>query len=111
MTTDDTWTKRMQRALAFLAETDEQEAKLRSAEELAKEKMKAKFAAIAAHADGTVLQRESVAYGHEEYQSARASYLMAMSEHGSLKNQRSTAAITIEVWRSLNAARNKGQIV
>lgn len=104
-------TERLQQALTYLAETDEQEAKLKALVEKNKRKMDAMFTTIAAHTKGTVLEREAAAYGHADYISARDAYLLALSEHGAVKNKRATECIIVDVWRSLNAARNKGQIV
>ena len=103
---------RVETALIRLAESDEQEAELRSLVEKTKEECKAKFIVIAAaEKEGTVMQREAVAYKHESYKSTQAAYYNALTEHGKVKNQRAHEVIVIDVWRSLNAARNKGQIV
>ena len=101
----------MNKALTHLGETDELEAQLKSLAEKKKKKAEATFKIIAAASSGTVLEREAKASEHESYKTAEAAYFTALTEHGSLKNQRSTDSITIDVWRSLNAARNKGQIV
>ena len=101
----------MNKALTHLGETDEDEAKLKTAVERAKKKMDAEFKIIGSTALGTVIEKEAAAYRHETYKSSAAAYFTALTEHGKLKNERSTDSITIDVWRSLNAARNKGQIV
>ena len=101
----------MNKALNHLGETDEKEAHLKTLAEKAKKQAEATFKTIAAASGGTVLEREAAALKHESYKTAEAAYFTALTEHGSLKNQRSTDSITIDVWRSLNAARNKGQIV
>lgn len=107
-----TWTSRMNEALRLLAESDEQEAELRTLVEKSKKSMDAKFKTIAAHSGKKiVLEREAYALEHAEYQTTEAAYLNALTQHGKLKNERATHVITIDVWRSLNAARNKGQIV
>ncbi len=107
----ETWTQKMEGSLQRLAETDEQEAQLNGLKEKLKSKAKAKHSLLASSYKGTVLERESFADNHEGYKSADAAYFIALIEHGKLKNERTTCVITIDVWRSLNAARNKGQIV
>ena len=105
------WTKRMEEALTHLGETDEKEAQLRVLAEKSKKKMESQFKIIAAAFSGSVLERESHAYRHDQYKSSAAAYFLALTEWTKLKNERSTDSITIDVWRSINAARNKGQIV
>lgn len=103
--------ERLEKALTYLAETDEQEADLKANADGAKRAMDAVFAMVAAHSQGTVLEREAAAYESKRYQDAESHYLCCLAEHGAIKNKRATETILIEVWRSLNAARNKGQIV
>ena len=107
----ETWTQRMNKALTHLGETDEQEAQLRSLVEKNKKKMEATFKIVASANLGTVIEKEARAYEHENYKTVSAAYFLSLTEHGKLKNERATDSITIDVWRSLNAARNKGQIV
>jgi len=38
-------------------------------------------------------------------------YFKALRNFEAMKNERARNVIVIDVWRSLNAARNKGQIV
>jgi hypothetical protein len=102
---------RLEKALTYLASTDREEADLFADAERKKKAMESMFTTIAAHSEGTVIQREAKAYEHSRYEEARDAYLAALSEHRAMKNKRSTESILIEVWRSLNAARNKGQIV
>ena len=104
--------ERMERALQFLAESDETEAQLRSLFEDKKHEAKSKFDVIAAYSDGgNEAKRNAAAYKHEEYKSAKAAELLALTEWGTLKNRRTTADKLIDCWRSMNAARNRGQIV
>jgi hypothetical protein len=103
--------ERMELSLKYLAETDEQFAELKAAVERTKIKAKAIWGAIASRASGTVLERESTADNHEAYESAMAAHFTALKEFEHIKNKRATECIVIDVWRSLNAARNKGQIV
>jgi len=102
---------RMENALHFLATSDETEAQLHSLYESNKNKTRAKFDTVAAYSEGgNEAKRNAAAYEHEDYKSAKAAELLALTEWCALKNRRSTANMLIDVWRSLNAARNKGQI-
>jgi hypothetical protein len=103
--------ERMEQSLRYLAETDEQFADLKTAVERTKMKAKAIWGAIASRASGTVLERESTADNHDSYDTAMAAHFTALKEFEHIKNKRVTETIVIDVWRSLNAARNKGQIV
>jgi len=104
--------KNMEDALTYLAESDEEEANLRAAMDGAKKKMESEFTILAAHSgEKTVLEKEAFAYSHDNYKAAESSWLSALSRHGHVKNRRSTGCILIDAWRSLNAARNKGQII
>ena len=102
---------RVGQALTRLAETDEQEAELRALVEKTKEQAKSMFTVIAASSSGTVLEREAAAYKHEDYKSAKAAEFNAIAQHQQVKNERAREVIVIDVWRSINSARNKGQIV
>ena len=104
-------TQRMELALKFLAETDEDCARLRAdharAEYMAKSVRNTNFAA----ADGTVADRNAAAENSPEYEAAKLAEFQAFQEYEAMKNKRATESIVIDVWRSLNSARNKGQIV
>jgi hypothetical protein len=102
---------RVEDALKFLAETDEQEAKLKALVEKTKEKMKSVFKIVAAASSGTVLEKEGKAYKHPDYESSADAHFTAIAQHQQLMNERKRQVLIIDVWRSLNAARNKGQIV
>jgi len=103
---------RVEDALKYLAETDYQEAELRAEVEGNKKSMDAKFKTLAAYSGKkTVLDKEAFAYKHEEYLASEAAYLRSLTEHGAIKNERHRNELVIDVWRSINAARNKGQIV
>jgi hypothetical protein len=104
----------MQESLEFLANTDEPEAKLYAKVERDKKAMEATFKAccqLAPKDRKTVAQREDYAYNHESYKTREAAWITSLAQHRTMKNQRATCNSNIEVWRSLNAARNKGQMV
>ena len=102
---------RVERALTYLAETDELFAKAKADVERSKHKAKAVFAAMFARNMGTVKERECEAEMHPQYQEALEDHFKAVEEYEFLRNKRNLEELVIEVWRSVNSARNKGQIV
>jgi hypothetical protein len=101
---------RLQKALTYIAETDEQEAQLHALVIKTKKKEEAIFDTIAAIGEGTVLERKARAHKHPDTESAVAAHLTALSEHRHVKNKRDTEKIIIDVWRSENATRRQGNI-
>ena len=104
-------TKRMDLALHYLAETDAQCAELRANHARAEYMAKSVRNAIFAASDGTVADRNAAAENSPEYEEAKLAEFQAFQEYEAMKNKRATESIVIDVWRSLNSARNKGQIV
>ena len=103
---------RMEQALRYLAETDETDAYHKAHVARAEHKAKKIKEAMFLHSDKkTVADRQADAADSEEYDAAMANYFEAVREFQHVRNKRTTETIVIDVWRSLNAARNKGQIV
>jgi len=102
---------RMEKALTFLAETSDQMAELddeyRSAA-LAVKKIKA---AVYVAESGGVEQRKALAENHPETLSAEQRESDAHLAYQKLKNKRDFEDKYIEVWRSVNSSRNRGNIV
>ncbi|NIP25771.1 MAG: hypothetical protein GWN94_02585 [Phycisphaerae bacterium] len=61
--------------------------------------------------EGAVQAREHAAQNHPDYIKHLNDIDRANEKMLILRNQRATAHTVIDCWRSLNAARNKGQIV
>ena len=103
---------RLQAALTYLAETDEECAKFRS------DHARAEFAAksikntiFCAATGGSIADRTALAEVSDEYQQAKADEFQEFFNYEAMKNKRATQVIVIDTWRSLNAGRNKGQIL
>lgn len=102
----------MERAVAYLAETDEPFARAKALYEgLCEQKKIIKANNYQQSRETTASAREHAAYNSMEYrrhldkiQDANVDYLL-------LQARRATQVTVIDCWRSLNAARNKGQIV
>jgi hypothetical protein len=102
---------RLQKALTYLAETDEPAAALRADVERAEFKAKALRDTVFLHVEGTVAERNSTAGTHSTYYDAMEVYFAALKASEAMKNKRATESIVIDTWRSLNSGRNKGNIV
>ena len=101
-------TERMEKALSYLAETDETCANLRADMERAEFKAKAIRDALFMRLTGTVAERTAQAGEKAEYHEAMNRYFGFVSAYESVKNKRSTESIVCECWRSLNANRRQG---
>lgn len=104
-------TKRMEQALTYLAETDDKAAYHKAHAARTEYKAKSIRQAMFLRHSGTVAERQALAESSDEYQEALATYFEALREYEHVRNKRATEAIVIDVWRSVNSARNKGQIV
>jgi hypothetical protein len=104
--------ERMVKALTYLAETDEECAALRA--DHARAKFRAESICNAqkqASTAKTVAERQTEAEISKAHTDAKLAEFEAFFAYESMKNKRATECIVIDTWRSLNAARNKGQIV
>jgi Asp/Glu/hydantoin racemase len=102
---------RLQKALTYLAETDEPAAGLRADVERAEFKAKAvKDAVFLISVGSSVAERVAVAGTNKEYTAAMNEYFEALRLSDAMRNKRSTETIVIDTWRSLNSGRNKGNI-
>jgi hypothetical protein len=98
----------LEAALKRLAATDDLSAELHTKVERAEFKAKAIKDAVFLRSEGTAGERSALAGASTDYQSAMDEYFTALQAHEALKNERARKVIVIDVWRSLNSARNKG---
>lgn len=101
---------RVEEALRYLAETDEECARLRAETGRTEFKAKALKAALFTRGVGTVADRQAAAEMSEEYGQAMGVHFDALAAHEAMRNKRSTETLAVEVWRSLNAARRQGNV-
>lgn len=103
--------ERMEKALGFLARTDEQAAELKTQvlrKEYLIDLMRKRMFIIA---DGTsVEQRKAVAEISGEVQDSIGEYLSATLEWEKVKAKRATEELIVEAWRSVNANRRQGNV-
>ena len=104
------WTDRAEKAVNYLAETDRQIAEVKALHERCKRQGKQVWSAIFLRVDGSVEARKAQAEVHEEYQAAQAAEMTALKEYESLKNERETACVLIDFWRSYMKAVSEGHV-
>lgn len=103
---------RLQKALHYLAETDEPHAQAKALMKgLEKQEKTVKARAfIEAKGQGGVAEREAIAVTSKEYTDWNGRYEDSIMDYEVLNNKRLREQLVIEVWRSLNSSRNKGNI-
>ena len=97
-----------ERALNYLAETDEPYAKAYAAKDAFKERIKlAKAKVFLESRANTVKEREAEAESSEEVASYVDDWENAVADWKLMDNKRKRAELTIDVWRSVNASRRR----
>ena len=104
------WCERAEKAANYLAETDRKIAELKTLHERCRRQNKQIWSAIFLRVDGSVEARKAQAETHEEYQAAQAAEMTALKEYECLKNERETACVIIDFWRSYMKAVNEGHV-
>lgn len=99
-----------EKALDYLASTDEAYARAKAMVKFLEHKRKTIKATLYLDAKGTINERESYAYKHEEMIKFLDEYQDAVYDEQILASKRKRAELTIEVWRSKNANQRKGNV-
>lgn len=103
--------KQVEKALNYLSETDEEHANAKAAVKGLEQRKKTIFATAFLASEGkNVTERESHALTSDEYKKFLDAYEVAVYEEQILNNKRTRAVLTIDVWRSMNAAHRKGNV-
>ena len=103
--------ERLQEALTYLAVTDEECAKHRAEHARSEFFAKSVKNTIFKSLEGSIADRTAEAECSQTYTDAKNREFDEFFRYEAMKNKRATESIVIEVWRSLNAGRNKGQII
>lgn len=99
---------RLQKAMTYLAETDEKSAILK-ADVARQEYIKKRQRAVGfLSSTGTVAEREAKAEISPEVEKAENDYTKALEKSEAMAAKRKTEALIVEVWRSCNANRRQG---
>lgn len=100
---------RLEKALTFLAQSDQEAAELLTNVSRMEYKAKAVKEAVFLHSDGkTVREREAKAEASDEYQKGVQDYLEALEASNAVRNKRRTEELVVDVWRTLQANRRQG---
>lgn len=98
---------RLEKAMTYLATTDEEAAELLANMERAEFKAKAVKDALIKHGEGGLGDRTAAAGCSPEYTEAMDHYFAAVRAYNATKNKRQTEALIVDVWRSQNANRRQ----
>ena len=103
--------EKMEEALQFLSESDEEYASLRAlVQGLDRQTRTIKAIAFERAREGSAAAKEQAAYASIQYREHLQKIELAERECLILQERRNTAVTTIDCWRSLNAARNRGMM-
>lgn len=100
--------ERLQKAMTYLAETDEESAQLKAAVERHEYIKKRRRAAVFLSATGNVEERKAQAEVSKEVEDAEQQYTDVLVQHEHMAAKRKTEVLIVDVWRSINANRRQG---
>ena len=99
------------KALHYLATTDVEYAKLTAKVKALDYRGKSIKALAYLEANGTVAERDATSLTSQAYRGFIEEYENTIADRETLAAHRKLAELNIDVWRSLNSARSKGQII
>ena len=103
--------ERRDKALTYLAETDEPIGQLKSDLERTKYKANAiEDAGFLRIEGGSVAERQAKARGQREFGEAMDHYFHLLEQYEKIKHKRGTEILVIEVWRTEAADRRAGNV-
>lgn len=103
-------TKDVDRALKYLAETDEGHAKAKALVKALEHGFKTIKAEEYLNAQGTNGEREQKAYASTAYKELTNRYAQAVVEFELMENKRERAVLTVDLYRTLSANQRRGNI-
>ena len=102
--------ERAEKALRYLAETDEPAAEAKAEMERAEFAAKAVKDALFKRLDGSVADRQAEAGSSDEYAAAMDRYFRCVQMWEGVRNKRQTEALVCEIWRSVQANQRRGNV-
>jgi CRISPR/Cas system CSM-associated protein Csm2 small subunit len=102
--------ERAEKALRYLAETDEECAALKADSERAEFKAKVTKDGMFRRLDGSVADRQAEAGASTEYVDAMLDYFRCLQAYEATRNKRQTEALVCEIWRSVQANQRRGNV-
>lgn len=105
-------TERLEQALKYIAQTDEPHATAKALMKgLEKQEKTIKARSfMEAKGQGGVAERDAIAVTSKEYVEWNARYEDSVMDYEVLNNKRLREMLIVDVWRSLNSSRNKGNV-
>lgn len=104
-------TERRDKAMRYLAETDELCAELAANVERAKWKAGQIKDVIRGYTDGSVAAKDAAVANSQEHQIAMQDYFDAIQDSLVVKNKRKTEELVVGLWQSEGANRRAGAVV
>jgi hypothetical protein len=102
--------ERCEKALRYLASTDEEAAELKADVDRSEFKAKVMKAAVFLHQEGTVAEREAKAMTAESVTAAYTRHFKAIRDYQAVANKRALQVLVVECWRTLQANRRVGNV-
>ena len=103
-------TERLQKALTYLAETDDSCAKAKALMIGLEHQLKTVKSVVFTKATGTMAEKDAAAYASKSYVDHVEKIQNATYDYETLRNKRLTEELIIEVWRSINSNRRHGVV-
>jgi len=102
--------ERCEKALRYLATSDEQAAELKADVDRSEFKAKSLKGAGFLHLEGTVADRDAGSLQLPEVQAAYEDHFKAIRAYSAIANKRALEVLVVEVWRSVGANRRVGNV-
>ena len=100
-----------EKAIQYLADSEEEYARLKAGHQAEKERMKViKASLMMESGESTQKGKEIDAESHEDYKDALTDWQTFMEEYYLVEAKRKRAELTIEMYRSVNSALKRGNI-
>ena len=99
---------RAEKALRYLAATDESCAEAKAHQERMECRAKAIRQQVFLIEEGTVAERQAKAEIDHDHQRALEEYFLAMQAYSAIANKRETERIVLDTWRTISANRRSG---
>ena len=100
--------ERAEKALRYLASTDESCGAAKAHQSRMEYKAKAVRQQVFLIEEGTVAERQAKAEVDHNHQSALQEYFDAISTYNAISNKRETERILLDTWRTISANRRSG---
>lgn len=102
--------ERAEKALRYLAESDERAADLFTEAERLEHLAKAAKDTVFLHETGTIPERQAKAGNHQDYKLAMDAYFVALSQYKAVANKRSTEELVVRAWQTVSSNRRQGNV-